>query len=202
MNDAAVRVDDFGAGSHAFSSPDRKIKDIVRHSCSSQKHSLLYQYFCSLTPAQTVIELGTCLGLTSSYLAEAARGTLYTFEGAEELAHLAQKNIRNYKNIRLIIGDISETLPNFLRQRKRIDFAFIDANHTYAHTLSYYDQIRDWVHEESVVVIGDIHWSREMNRAWKEIIASDKVRLSLDFYESGVLFFKEGIEKKHHVLHY
>lgn len=197
-----IRVKDFGAGSYRFSSEERKIKDIIRISCSSQKYSLLYQYFCSLTPAKTVIELGSCLGLNACYLAEVTEGTLYSFEGAEELVHLIKKNVKSYKNIRLILGDISETLPNFLKNCPKVDFAFIDANHTYRHTLLYYQQFMDLVHQGSVIIIGDIHWSKEMNQAWKEIIASEKVRLSLDFYECGVLLFKEGLEKNHHILHY
>jgi predicted O-methyltransferase YrrM len=197
-----IRVKDLGAGSNRFSSGERKIQDIIKVSCSSQKYSLLNQYFCSLTPAQTVIELGSCLGLNTCYLAEVTEGTLYSFEGAEGLVHLLKKNIESYKNIRLIIGDISETLPNFLKHRANVDFAFIDANHTYADTLHYFHQIMARVHQDSVIVIGDIHWSREMNRAWKEIIALDKVRLSLDFYECGALVFKEGLEKNHHILHY
>src|SRR5688572_1304555 len=71
-----LRIRDFGAGSHYFSSSERKISDIAKYSSSSQKQALLYQYFCSLTPAQTVVELGTGLGLNSCYLAEATAGKL------------------------------------------------------------------------------------------------------------------------------
>src|SRR5690606_7239625 len=78
-----VSINDLGAGSRYFSSPSRKISDVAKYSSSSRKHSLLYQYFCSLTPAQTVVELGTGLGLNSCYLAEATKGKLFTFEGAE-----------------------------------------------------------------------------------------------------------------------
>lgn len=197
-----IRVEDLGAGSKRFSSEKRKIQDILKFSCSSQKYSLLYQYFCSLTPAQTVIELGSCLGLNTCYLAEVTKGSLYSFEGAEGLVHLLEKNVDAYKNIRLITGDITETLPIFLQQRPMVDFAFIDANHTYRYTLRYYHEILDWIHPGSVIVIADIHWSIGMNKAWEEIIASDKVRLSMDFYECGVLFFKKGLEKNHHILHY
>ena len=201
-DESKIRVKDFGAGSYRFSSEERKIKDIMNISCSSQKYSLLYQYFCSLTPAKTVIELGTCLGLNTCYLAEVCKGTIYSFEGAEELVHLVKKNVESYKNIQLIVGDISETLPNFLNHNPKVDFAFIDANHTYKHTIKYFERIMAGVHQDSVIVIGDIHWSRGMNQAWKEIIGSEQVRLSLDFYECGVIFFKEGLEKNHHVLHY
>lgn len=202
QNNHTLTVRDFGAGSHQFSSPERKIKDIARYSCSTQKYSILYQHLCSLTPAQTVIELGTCLGLNTCYLGEITQGKLYSFEGADVFIDLVKKNLKSYKNIQLISGDISKTLPIFLENSPQIDFAFLDANHTYEHTMSYFNQIMERVHKESIVVIGDIHWSRVMNQAWRQLIASEQIRLSLDFYECGVLFFRDGLEKKHHILHY
>lgn len=201
-DDCKLLVKDPGAGSHKFSSPERKISDIIRYSTSTRKYSLLYQYFCSLTPAQTVLELGTCLGVNACYLAEVTQGKLFTFEGADSLITQAQKNIQPYQKIHLIPGNLSETLPSFLKENHRIDFAFLDANHTYGHTMSYIGQLMDCSHEETILVIGDIHWSKEMNRAWQEIIQSELIRLSMDFYECGVVFFKEGLDKAHHVLHY
>ncbi|MEX2593589.1 MAG: class I SAM-dependent methyltransferase [Anditalea sp.] len=202
LDESKLFVKDLGAGSHQFSSPERKISDIVRYSTSSKKYALLYQYFCSLTPAQTVLELGTCLGVNTCYLAEVTQGKLYTFEGADALINQAQKHIHSNKKIHVIPGNISETLPPFLKENHSIDFAFVDANHTYGHTMSYLSQLMECSHEETILVIGDIHWSKEMNRAWYQIIQSNHIRFSLDFYECGVLFFKEGLEKGHHVLHY
>ena len=197
-----ITINDLGAGSRRFSSRERKISDIARYSCSSKKFSLLYQYFCSLTPAQTVIELGTCLGINSCYLAAATRGKLYTFEGAEELVRLAEKHISGSEEIHLIAGDISETLPIFLRDQRSVDFAFIDANHTYEDTLSYFNQLSERIRTSSIVIIGDIHWSKGMNKAWREISGMEQVRLSLDFFECGVLLFKEGLDKQHYILGY
>jgi predicted O-methyltransferase YrrM len=197
-----LTVKDLGAGSHHFSSPERKVSDILRYSTSTKKYALLYQYFCTLTPGQTVLELGTCLGVNTCYLAEVTQGKLYTFEAAETLIKLAQPYFHFNKKIHPIPGNITDTLPSFLKEHKKIDFAFLDANHTYEHTMHYFRQLLACAHEESILIIGDIHWSREMNLAWKEIIRSDLVRLSLDFYECGVLIFREGLEKEHYVLHY
>lgn len=197
-----ITVHDLGAGSLQFNANERKIADIARYSCSTQKYSLLYQYFCSLTPAETVVELGTCLGINSGYLAEVTRGRLYTMEGAEELVRVATENIARYKNARLIPGDISETLPIFLQDQQAVDFALIDANHTYASTLGYFNRIKEKIHTNSIVIIGDIHWSKEMENAWDEIRHMEEVRLSLDFFECGVLFFREGLDQQHYILAY
>ena len=197
-----ITINDLGAGSLQFSSKERKIADIARYSCSSKKYSLLYQYFCSLTPAKTVVELGTCLGINSCYLAEVTQGHLYTFEGAEELVQIARKNMDRYEKTRLILGDISKTFPIFLRDQQTIDFAFIDANHTYEHTLSYFNQLKEKLHADSVVIIGDIHWSKGMEKAWREISSMEQVRLSLDFFECGVVLFKGSLDKQHYILSY
>src|SRR5690606_8252145 len=114
-----LNIIDLGAGSHHFASSDRKVSDIVRYSSTSQKHALLYQYFCTLTPSQTVIELGTGLGLNSSYLAEATKGKLYTFEGAEALVSRAKVNLAAYAHVQVVPGDISKTLPEFLEQNPK-----------------------------------------------------------------------------------
>ena len=196
-----VEVADLGAGSHHFSSQVRSISDIARYSSSPKKFALLYQYFCSLTPAKTVVELGTCLGLTSRYLSAITKGALYTFEGSETLMRLAKKHLSEKKN-QLIPGDISITLPSFLFSKPTVDFAFLDANHSYSHTLSYFDQLSEHIHEDSIMIIGDIHWSADMLKAWKEIINSTRVRLSIDFYECGVLLFKKRLKKSHYILHY
>ena len=201
QNNTQVEVRDLGAGSHRFSSPVRSISDIARYSSSPKKFALLYQYFCSLTPAKTVIELGTGLGITARYLSEVTKGTLYSLEGAEALVDLAKKHLTEKSN-QLIYGDISLTLPALLNNEPLVDFAFLDANHSYLHTLSYFNQLTAHIHEESILIIGDIHWSVEMLKAWKEIIQSTQVRLSIDFYECGVLLFKKKLEKCHYVLHY
>jgi hypothetical protein len=53
---------------------------------------------------------------------------------------------------------------------------------------------------ESIIAIGDIHWSKSMEKAWKEIQEFPEVKLSLDFYEVGVLFFQFPGEKTHLIL--
>ena len=196
-----VEVEDLGAGSHHFSSRIRSVSEIARYSSSPEKFALLYQYFCTLTPGETVVELGTCLGITSRYLSEVTKGTLYTFEGSEALINLAKNHLSD-KNIRLIPGDISLTLPSFLFSNPTVDFAFLDANHSYSYTLSYFDQLSAHIHEDSIMIVGDIHWSADMLKAWREIKQSAHVRLSLDFFECGVLFFKKRLKKAHYVLHY
>ena len=194
-----IEIIDLGAGSKKVNTPKRKVSDITKYSTSNRKTSQLLQFFCSLTPAQTVIELGTCVGINTRYLAQTTKGKLATFEGSNELVRIAKENLCNPR-IEFLLGEISETLPIFLTQSKSIDFAFIDANHTYKATIESFKNILEKIHSNSIVIIGDIHWSHEMELAWKHIINYAEVKLSIDFFEVGVLFFDFPGEKEHYIL--
>jgi len=196
-----IKVNDLGAGSKKVNSQYRKVADITRYSTSNRKISQLIQFFCSLTPAENVIELGTCVGINTRYLAQVTKGSLTSFEGSDELIKIAKRTNINPK-IEIVAGDITETLPNYLVDKTSIDFAFIDANHTYQGTINSYQSLLYKIHPKSIILIGDIHWSLEMETAWKEIISRPEVKLSLDFYEVGVLFFDFPGKKDHFILEF
>lgn len=198
-SEVTIKVADFGAGSKKVNTQIRRLSDITKYSTSSRKFAQLYQYFCKLTPARTVLELGTCMGLTSRYLSRIASGTTYTIEGSEEIRAIAMGS-HAIENLNFIQGKISETLTEILLQVDQVDFALIDANHTYRGTMDAYHQIKEKLLPTSILAIGDIHWSSEMETAWKEIISKDEVKLSLDFFECGIIFFASPVPKNHLVL--
>jgi len=198
-SDEVIEVLDLGAGSKKVNTQKRKVSAITEYSTSSRKTSQLLQYFCSRTQAVQVIELGTCVGLNTKYLARETKGCLATFEGATELARIASLHLTD-SSVELIVGNISDTLPEYLDRIDFVDFAFIDANHTYDSTLNSLKSLLQKVRSGSIIAIGDIHWSVQMQSAWNEIIEFPEVRLSLDFYEVGILFFEFPGDKEHWVL--
>ncbi|WP_057937640.1 O-methyltransferase [Algoriphagus resistens] len=194
-----IVVEDYGAGSKNVNTPKRRVAEITKYSTSNRKFAQLYQYFAALTPAETVLELGTCTGISSRYLSRVTKGQLYTFEGSKEIARVAFP-IRGYENLNAIVGDLNLTLPKTLATLDTVDFALIDATHTYENTLSYLKQILPKTNTKSIIAIGDIHWSRQMERAWKEIKNMPEIRLSLDFYECGIVFFDYPGDKADYIL--
>ncbi|MEP0714428.1 class I SAM-dependent methyltransferase [Algoriphagus sp.] len=198
-SDKIIEVTDFGAGSKRVNTSKRRVADITKFSTSSRKHAQLYQFFCSLTPASTVLELGTCMGISTRYLSKVTKGKLYTFEGSKEIWEVAQPE-QGYENVTFVLGQLSQTLSETLRKLDQIDFALIDATHTYEGTIRYFEQIQQKTHSTSIVVIGDIHWSAEMSKAWADIKAKPAVKLSFDFYECGVVFFDFPGQKTEYTL--
>ena len=194
-----IEVEDFGAGSKSVNTSTRKVAEITKFSTSNRKYAKLYQYFCSLTPAETVLELGTCMGITSRYLSNITRGKLFTFEGSPEIARVASP-VKGFGNLRLIVGELSQTLPLTLSTLDKVDFALIDATHTYEGTMKYFEQLIPKTHPDSIIAIGDIHWSSQMSKAWNEIKRKPEVKLSLDFYECGIVYFNYPGEKTDYIL--
>lgn len=196
-----LEIDDFGAGSKRMNKPFRKTSSITKYSSSSRKFSQLYQYFISQTPAEVVFELGTCVGLNTLYLSRKVKGQLLTFEGSLALWKKAQENTRAV-NTDYIYGNLQKTLAEAVQQNKFIDFALVDATHTYEATLSYFELILPHIKDSSIISIADIHWSKEMNYAWNKIKTHHDVIISLDFFECGVLLFNKKLTKGHYILHY
>jgi predicted O-methyltransferase YrrM len=199
-NRTILNVEDMGSGSKAGLTQKRTIGDIARTSSTPYNVAMFYldlMYFCN---ASRVIELGTSLGLTTLYLSQKKEAMIYTFEGSHDIANAAMTNFEwaSKKNIKLIEGNIDQTLHRFLEPTDKVDFVLMDANHRYIPTLEYYRLLTRRLKSSSIVVIDDIHRSEEMEKAWKEIRTDTLVYGSIDLYRCGILCFDPALNKQHY----
>jgi predicted O-methyltransferase YrrM len=197
-----LEVEDFGAGSVKGHSRNRKVSAIAKTSLKPAKYGqLLYRLVRYFQP-QTLLELGTSLGITTGYLAAAnPQARLITMEGAEQIAAVARAQFQQLKlaTIEQVTGNFDTTLPAFLEELKEsLDFVFVDGNHQYEPTVRYFLQLLPHLHTGSVLVFDDIHWSAPMEEAWKEICAHESVRLSIDLFFIGLVFFRDEQKEKQH----
>lgn len=117
-----------------------------------------------------ILELGTCCGFSAITMALAStNATIYTLEGAKEIAELAKNNINNacVANVTQVIGKFKDTLPDLLTKIAPIDFAFIDGHHDKDATIEYYKQIKPYMNTSSIMAFDDISWSDGMSEAWE-----------------------------------
>ena len=149
----------------------------------------------------TIVELGTSLGVTTAYMAAMdSRNRVVTFEGCEAVANMAKENWKalNINNIECRVGEIDA--EQLTRDIEHLDMAFIDANHTYEGTCEYFDVLAGKVREKSVIVVDDIHYSEEMEKAWKAICADERVTSTIDLYQMGLVFFDKHYWKRHYTM--
>lgn len=195
-----IQSRDYGAGSRWTSGSEKMISTIARRVVSPLRNSLIYAYFCQQTEARQVLDLGTSLGINTGYLREQVQGMLYSFEGDPSLLKLAEGYLGKFFNVQLVPGNLDESLQTVVNQLDRIDFVLMDANHRFGPTLGYFRTIYPKLHERSIVVVADIHWSREMKQAWEQLKAWPGVTGSIDFFDCGILFFRPSPNQTHLVL--
>ncbi len=198
-NNNTIQITDFGAGSKVFSSNIRQVSKIAKHAGISKKRSqLLFKVIHYFQP-NSLLEIGTSLGLSTAVMALAApKAKISTLEGCPETANIAQTMFHAYdfKNIQLSIGDFQSTLPEVLKN-KTYDFIYFDGNHTKKATLDYFHLCLQSVHNDSVFIFDDIHWSKEMEEAWEEIKNHKTVKVTIDTFQWGFVFFRKEQEKEH-----
>lgn len=144
-----------------------------------------------------VVELGTSLGVTTAYMAAMdKRNKVITYEGCPAVAEIAKENWKalGIKNIDCRVGEITADMLD--RDLERVDVAFIDANHTYAGTRAYFNVLAEKVHPKSVIVVDDIHYNKEMEKAWHEICEDERVTSTMDLYQMGLVFFDKDYWKR------
>lgn len=201
----SIAITDLGAGSNINTDRVRTVASIARNSAKQPRYGrLLHRLVCEFQPKE-MIELGTSLGVSALYQALGnPDGSLVTFEGCPQTAAIARENFAKSgaKNIRLIEGNFDETLEDYLNTIDRLDWVFIDGNHRSAPTLRYFEQCLEKSHPGTVLIFDDIHWSPGMAKAWDSIKAHPKVTVTLDLFQVGIVFLREGQAKQDFVIRY
>jgi len=202
-NNVEINVPDFGAGSRKQLNNKRKISAIATSSLKPKKYSqLLFRIAHYYKPA-LMLELGTSLGITTSYLSFAnPDAAITTMEGAPEVASVAKNNFKqlHLSNIQVKKGNFDETLEAVIHQLSAVDFAFIDGNHRKQPTLNYFDQLISLSTPSTIFIFDDIHWSKEMEEAWHEIQQHTAVTLTIDLFFIGIVFFRTEQKIKQHFI--
>lgn len=192
---------DLGAPSKHFTGSKRALSKIARVSASPVDHCELLYRMVQYLNATSILELGTSVGITTLYLARDPKAHVTTFEGNRDLINVAQTHFDYFqtRNIQLIEGNLDSTLSKFLLQPTKIHFALMDANHRLEPTLRYFQLLARRMAEKGVIVIDDIYYSEEMERAWKTLKAHELVYASVDLYRCGILFFDPALNRQHYI---
>ena len=216
----SLDVVDYGsAGSPEGLHVQRRVCDIAKnHLESARVGQVLFRIVNFLHEEEkrplNILELGTSLGITTAYLASPdSRNKVVTMEGSEAVLRVAQGvwKMLKLENIEWIQGNIDDTLYNIYSVQssdvrvqsseakgERIDLAFVDANHTYEATMRYADFLLNRLTEKGILVLDDIYYSEQMERAWSELKADPRVTTSMDLFHVGLLFVDTHYLKRHY----
>jgi predicted O-methyltransferase YrrM len=203
LTEMEIYIEDHGAGSRVNNSNNRKIKDIAKNTLKAPKYGQLLFRLVNHFKPETILELGTSLGISTLYLAAPSTKTrVVTVEGCPSTAKVAQINFDKiaFKNIELVNDTFDHFLPNRLKTITELDFVFFDGNHQKEATINYFNWCIEKANSETVFVFDDIHWSSGMTEAWEVIKAHPKVTSTIDLFFVGIVFFNKDLSKEDFVL--
>jgi predicted O-methyltransferase YrrM len=196
-----LEVEDLGAGSRKGSVKTKTVTHLAYTALKPKKYAKLLYRLAKHYQPQTIVELGTCLGLTTAYLSQACPSSkIITIEGSAAIITKARANFKKLgiDNIQSLHGDFDNVLPLVLEEENIIDLAYIDGNHRYEPTMRYFNQFLNKAGDESIFVFDDIHWSEEMERAWGEIKEHPAVQYTIDVFFLGFVFFRKEFKVRQH----
>lgn len=200
VDDRLITVTDLGAGSHLNKNRTKKVKEIAKNALKAPHLAKLIYRLVAFQQPKNIIELGTCLGITTAYLAKAQpTADVLTIEGCPETAKIAHQNFieLDLANVELQVGNFNDLLPKAINEAEQLDFVYIDGNHTKEATLNYFNWCLPKLHQGSLLIFDDIYWSEGMKEAWTEIKNHPEVTVTVDLFWIGLVYFKKDQAKEH-----
>lgn len=200
-----INFRDYGSRSGKAEPDMRKVSDIAKYSPVSKKYGQLLSGLSSVFGNQLIVEFGTSLGISTMYLAFSSPDSIvFTLEGCPAVSEIARDNFREagLSNITLLNGRFEDMFPEIRKQGICPGFVFIDGNHRKAPTLDYFSLVAEIAGNETVVILDDICYSREMSEAWDIIKNDGRVTATIDIFKMGMVFFRRGITPGSYLVRY
>lgn len=191
-NPQDLPIEDHGAGSKRLKPYTRNTVDILKHNCSTLSRTKLLYRLTRYLKADRVLELGTSLGI-STHALSIATTTVTSIEASPAVANYAKKQLTGVSNVSIHEGTFQDFFDGKLSHRPAgiYDLVFIDGHHDGKATLSYFNQILPFCEPQTVFIVDDIYWSKDMTTAWHELQLHPKVTASIDTFQWGILFLRK-----------
>lgn len=151
--------------------------------------NMLFQ-MVTLHRPDLIIEMGTALGISTTYLALALPEVeVITMEGNTQYADIARQKFAEYNisNITLLNARFEDILPNLKPGPEKRILVFIDGNHTFTATLEYFEFFHHLPNQNLILIFDDINWSLEMVNAWKWIKMKAVRYRQINSFRCGIL---------------
>ncbi len=183
----------------------RKICDIAKRTSTTEKYGRLLARIARELEIDSILELGTSMGISTAYLALSRPGArVVTIEGVAEVAEVAEARLKEagINNVTVLRGDIDEKIDEAIAMlpRGEVGLAFIDGNHSKDATLRNFEKISAHRAALSVLIFDDIYWSDGMTTAWNTIVADSRVSTTIELAQMGLAIFRSGCQKEHYNL--
>jgi predicted O-methyltransferase YrrM len=194
----SLSIADHGAGSKRLGN-NRKVSSIYRTSSSKGKYGRLLYRIAKFYNTEKILELGTSVGVGTSYLALAnPKALITTVEGCPATANIASRTLNIFKNVNIVNNTFDQYLDRL--DDEKFDLIFLDGHHDGDALLNYTERLINHMNDDCFLILDDIRWSKGMKNAWDKLLSDDRFHLSMDFFRMGILMKRPAQEKEHFVI--
>jgi predicted O-methyltransferase YrrM len=198
-SDEFILMNDLGTDQEDGNPLKKSVARIARMAATRRKYGrLLFQILKYYKPAK-VLELGTSLGIGSMYLGMGnSDSEIITIEGCKACVDIARRHIKKVglTNVNVMNGALKDVLPLTLKEMEWIDLIFFDGDHRKIPLIDYFKTALPYMRNDTIFIFDDIHWSAEMENAWEFIKNHSQVKVTLDLYQFGIVFFRKELQKQ------
>ncbi len=202
-NDSAVYVEIYPSPDPGSSGPANrpavkpqpgKVKKIALSSIAEIASVVPYWgaflYLCSnATRAETILELGSCAGISGCYMAAGKNCKRYiTIEGSHDLARIAESNLGSVASHFEVINALFDSgLDRILPMlTSGLDMVHVDGQHEKIATFHYLTRLTPFLNRGALLVFDDIRWTPDMWEAWQTILTHKGFAWTLDTGRYGL----------------
>lgn len=167
---------------------------------SSENNWLTYRLLFRIVQhfqLKNILEVGTSMGISTLYLSEAAKdGVIVSFCQNSDFQNQLNRNFQRMKveNIEVHFGNFDSKIKDHLSNFKSFDCILIKENFEEISFQNYFSKI----HENSVIIFLNPYKSIKNKKTWEKIKAHKTVKLSIDLFFMGLLFFRKEQRTKVH----
>lgn len=181
---------------------EKSINQLVKKGAIQSKiGEILFKTVHKYKPT-TLVEIGDSLGISALYQATPnPHVPLLSLVPNSVIGNTTENYFKRLgtRNVELLAGDIAKNIVNAIQQLKSIDHLFFNGFWGKTTTLSYFEACLAAMPANATFVFKSPYASKETQAFWETIKKHEKVRLSVDIYDLGFLFFRS--EQKE-VTHY
>lgn len=139
----------------------------------------------------SVLELGSGIGIRSLYITAISRKIRLTaIEPDENNRSMAQKFYKDWRNS----IELKERLD--FNSKDNVDCLMINLNEYKINFEEFCLIIKNMLHEHSFIIIDGIRTNKKNQLLWKELVADQNIKISLDLFYVGILFFDTKYHKQ------
>lgn len=203
QNKNTIEVTDFGAGSRVFKSNTRQISKIAKTAGITPKRAELLFRIVTYFQPENILEIGTSLGLATSAMSLGnPKSKIVTLEGCPETSGIAKIQFQkfNFNNVETVVTEFKDYFSKTATENNKWELIYFDGNHSKKATLDYFELLLPTITNDTIWIFDDIHWSPDMEEAWEIIKKHPKVKVTMDTYQWGLVFFRYEQEREDFVI--